>query len=176
MGVIMEEEREGNVLSFSWVSVSWCSLLPGATLNVQLNVPLVPRARLVGADINMAQAKDKLIVLESHTASHTGTGIGPPIRCTHWNEAVGTTTGKTWRRTGEGREGGGNYYDRGKHSCHRFCNGMNTWERIVVPGNLVFIIQVTWLVFVALVTGSVGISSRINVDEQGSSEWVLCMI
>lgn len=75
-------------------------------LTTQLIIPLVPLAGFAGTGVtDTTQAKDKLMVLESQTASHTGTGIGPPIRGTHWNEAVRTTTGKTCRRTGEaGRE------------------------------------------------------------------------
>lgn len=88
-------------MSFSLLLMSWCSLLPAATLTLQLNLPLVSLAGFVGAGVTeAAQAEDKLMVLESHTASHTGTGIGPPIRGTHWDEAVRTATGKTWRRTG----------------------------------------------------------------------------
>ncbi len=89
-------------MTFSLMFMIWCSLLPAATRTVELNLPLVSLTGFIGAGVTeAAQAEDKLMVLESHTASHTGTGIGPPIRGTHWDEAVWTTTGKTWRRTGE---------------------------------------------------------------------------
>lgn len=67
-----------------------------------MNLPLVSLAGFAGAGVTeAAQAEDKLIVLETHTAGHAGAGIGPSIRGTHWDEAVWTTTGKACRRTGK---------------------------------------------------------------------------
>ena len=71
---------------------------------MQLNPPLVSLAGLVCTWVTeVALAKYKLMVLESHAASHTGTRVGPPIRGTHRDEAVRTTTGKTWGD--KGRQG-----------------------------------------------------------------------
>lgn len=82
--------------------MSRSSLLPAASPTPQPIIPLVSLAGFTGAGVaDTAQAKDKLVVLESQTASNTGTGIGPPVRGTHWDEAVRTITGKTCRRTGE---------------------------------------------------------------------------
>ena len=68
----------------------------------QPNPPLISLAGFVGTGVaQVALAKDKLMVLESHTASHTGRGVGPPVRGTHWDEAVRTTTGQTWGREWE---------------------------------------------------------------------------
>ena len=53
-------------------------------LTVQLDPPLVPLAGFAGAGVTeAAPAKHKLMVLEAHTASHTGTGVGPAVRRTH---------------------------------------------------------------------------------------------
>lgn len=65
-------------------------------------LPLVPLAGFGGTGITDAtHAEDKLVVLESQTAGHTGAGVGPPIRGTHWHKAVRTTTGKTCRVRGQ---------------------------------------------------------------------------
>lgn len=70
-----------------------------------MNPPLVSQAGLVGAWVTEAAlTKDELVILESHTPSHTGTGVCSTIRGTHGNEAVWTATGKTWRTAGEDRE------------------------------------------------------------------------
>lgn len=67
--------------------------------NLKLNPPLVSLAGLAGAGVaEVALAEDKLMVLESYTASHTGAGIGSTIRGTHWDEAIWTAAGKTWGR------------------------------------------------------------------------------
>lgn len=102
-------------------------MLAAATLTEKLNLPLVSLAGFVGARVTeAAQAVDKLMVLESHTASHTGAGIGPPIRGTYWYEAVRTTTGKTCRRAGEaGRE---RTYSLREDSIH----GFNSYGMITV--------------------------------------------
>lgn len=102
------------------------------TLTLQLNLPLVPLAGFIITGVTeAAQAEGKLVVLESHTASHTGTGIGPPVRGTHRDKAVRTTTGKTWRRTwGEaGREM--TVRMTGESIDGIKCDGMNTQDRMI---------------------------------------------
>lgn len=67
---------------------------------MSLHLPLVPLAGAAGAGVAEATpSEDKLIVLESHAAGHTGAGIRPPVRGTHRDEAVRAVTGKAW---GEG--------------------------------------------------------------------------
>lgn len=84
-----------------FIQVKLAPLSPSCTSPAHvLIIPLVSQAGFAGAGVtDMTEAKDKLMVFESQTASHAGTGIGPPIRCTHWNKAIRTTTGKTCRRT-----------------------------------------------------------------------------
>lgn len=61
-----------------------------------VNPPLVSLAGLDKAWVTEAAlAKNKLVVFEAHTSSHTGTRICSAIRGTHRDEAVRTATRKT---------------------------------------------------------------------------------
>lgn len=73
-------------------------------------LPLVPGAGLGGAGATDAtHAVSKLLVLETQAAGHTGAGVGPPVRGTHWDEAVRTTTGKTCGVKGHRSNTGGTF-------------------------------------------------------------------